>query len=151
MTPVHPNDKIREAKVFLASRIAEEADREGIPLTEIERKMLYYCQTGWTLPDMPEVKAAFDRDYDRALFESRMRRLIRRARSRLMGGDRAECETWQWAIQELRGQTQRGQDHYVLALIAAAPPTGEITRLVITALVIIGVILVALFLVSRGY
>jgi hypothetical protein len=146
MTPVHPTDKIREAKVFLASRIAEEADREGIPLTEIERKMLYFSETGWTLPDMVEVKAAFDRDYDRGLFETRMARLIRRARSRLMGGDKAEYETWKWAIQELRGQ-----DHYVLALIAAAPPTGEITRLVITALVVIGVMLVALFLVSRGY
>jgi len=146
MTPVHPADKIREAKVFLASRIAEEADREGIPLTEIERKMLYYSETGWTLPDMVEVKATFDRDYDRRLFETRMARLIRRARSRLRGGDTTEYEKWQLAIQELREQ-----DHYVLALIAAAPPTGEVTRLVITALVIIGVILVALFLVSRGY
>ncbi len=146
MTPVQPTGKIREAKVFLASRIADEADREGIPLTEIERKMLYFSESGWTLPEMAEVKAVFDRDYDRGLFETRMARLIRRARSRLMGGDKAEYETWQWAIQELRGQ-----DHYVLALIAAAPPTGEITRLVLTALVIIGVILVALFLVSRGY
>jgi hypothetical protein len=146
MTPVHPNDTIREAKVFLASRIAEEADREGIPLTEIERKMLYFSESGWTLPDMPQVKAAFDRDYDRGLFEARMTRLIRRARSRLMGGDKAEYERWKSSILELHGQ-----DHYVLALIAAAPPTGEITRLVITALVIIGVILVALFLVSRGY
>lgn len=146
MTPVHPTDKIREAKVFLASRIAEEADREGIPLTEIERKMLYFSETGWSLPDIRDVKAAFDRDYERVLFETRMKRLIRRARSRLMGGDQAEYERWQTAIEELHGQ-----DHYVLALIAAAPPTGEITRLVITALVIIGVILVALFLVSRGY
>jgi hypothetical protein len=143
---VHPNDKIREAKVFLASRIADEADREGIPLTEIERKMLYYSEAGWTLPDMAQVKAAFDRDYDRALFQSRMTHLIRRARSRLIGGDKAEYEKWQWAIQQLRGQ-----DHYVLALVAAAQPTGEITRLVITALVIIGVILVALFLLGRGY
>ncbi len=146
MTPVNSTDKIREAKVFLASRIADEADREGIPLTEIERKMLYFSESGWTLPDMTEVKAVFDRQYDRGLFEARMARLIRRARSRLMGGDKAEYETWKWAIQELHGQ-----DHYVLALIAAAPPTGEVTRLVITALVIIGVILVALFLVGRGY
>lgn len=146
MTPVQPVDKTREAKVFLASRIAEEADREGIPLTEIERKMLYFSETGWTLPDMSEVKFTFDRDYDRGLFESRIRRLIRRARSRLMDRDREEYEKWKWAIEELRDQ-----DHYVLALIAAAPPTGEVTRLVITALVIIGVILVALFLVSRGY
>ncbi len=146
MTPVHPADRIREAKMFLASRIADEADREGIPLTEIERKMLYDSESGWKLPEMAEVKAAFDRDYDRGLFEARTKRLIRRARSRLMDGDKAEYVRWKWAIRELRGQ-----DHYVLTLIAAAPPTGEITRLVITALVIIGVILVALFLVSRGY
>ena len=56
----------REAKEFLVSRIVAEAQREGVPLSEIERKMLYFSETGWTLPDMMEVDEAFDRDYDAA-------------------------------------------------------------------------------------
>ena len=35
---------VREAKEFLASQIAEEAQREGTPLCEIERKMLYFSE-----------------------------------------------------------------------------------------------------------
>jgi hypothetical protein len=42
----------REAKEFLISRIVEEAQRENIPLSEIERKMLYFTESGWTLPDI---------------------------------------------------------------------------------------------------
>ena len=38
-------EKIHDAKVFLACRIAEEAEREGFPLTEVERKMLYFSET----------------------------------------------------------------------------------------------------------
>ena len=35
------NHSTREAKDFVVSRIVEEAQREGTPLSELERKMLY--------------------------------------------------------------------------------------------------------------
>src|SRR5277367_4567994 len=59
MAAVERTDRIREAKVFLASRITEEAERQGAPLSETERKMLYFSPTGWTLEDMATVKEAF--------------------------------------------------------------------------------------------
>jgi hypothetical protein len=34
-----------EAKEFLISRIVTEAQRENVPLSEIERKMLYFSET----------------------------------------------------------------------------------------------------------
>jgi hypothetical protein len=52
----------REAKEFLASRIVEEAVRECTPLSEVERKMLYFSETDWTLPDIDTVSDLFDRD-----------------------------------------------------------------------------------------
>ncbi len=55
----------REAKEFLISRIVLEAQRENIPLSEVERKMLYFTESGWTLPDMTAVSEDFDRDYSR--------------------------------------------------------------------------------------
>jgi hypothetical protein len=138
--------RIREAKVFLASRIAEEAEHGGVPLNEIERKMLYFSETGWTLPDMAEVSAVFERECDRKDYEKRLAQLIRRLRARLRATNKEEYETWKWAIRELRGG-----DHYVLAMIAAAQPQGEVLRLVITALVVVGVLLVAIYLANRGY
>ncbi len=43
MKAVH---SVREAKEFLASRIVAEAERENVPLSEIERKMLYFTESG---------------------------------------------------------------------------------------------------------
>lgn len=37
---------------FLVGRIAQRAEQEGVPLSEVERKMLYFSETAWTLPDM---------------------------------------------------------------------------------------------------
>lgn len=147
MCAVTSANRVREAKLFLASRIAEEAEREGVPLSEIERKVLYYSESGWTLPDMEEVSDAFRRGYDRRQFERRMARLIRRARTRVRGDGRREFELWNRSIRELQGR----DDHYLFSLIAAAQPEGEIPRLIITALVVIGVMAIAIYLANRGY
>jgi hypothetical protein len=57
----HPSrfGSAREAKEFLVSKIIEQAQREGVPVSEVERKMLYFTETAWTLPDMMEVNDAF--------------------------------------------------------------------------------------------
>jgi hypothetical protein len=134
--------------VFLASRIAEEAEREGAPLTETERKMLYFSETGWTLPDMTEVQEAFERECDRRQYEKRVARLIRgvreRARARLASD--YEREGWTRAIEALRNN-----DCYLASLVAAAKPKGEITRLVITAVVVLAVMMLAVYLAGRAY
>jgi hypothetical protein len=66
----------RDAKEFIVSRITTEAQRQGVPLSEIERKMLYFSETEWTLPDMAEVNDAFDREYDQAAYERKIGKII---------------------------------------------------------------------------
>jgi len=53
---------IKEAKDFLANQIAAEAARENVPLSEVERKMLYWAETDWTLPEMMRVVTECDCD-----------------------------------------------------------------------------------------
>jgi hypothetical protein len=67
----------RDAKEFLVNRITTEAQREGVPLSETEREMLYFSETAWTLPDIADVNEAFDRDYDQARFEEKIGTLVR--------------------------------------------------------------------------
>jgi len=62
---------IREAKEYLAGAITEEAERNAAPLTEVERKMLYFTETGWTPPDMKEISSVFDRDYGQSKYDKR--------------------------------------------------------------------------------
>jgi hypothetical protein len=147
MALVEAPGRIRDAKIFLACRIADEAEREGLPLTEIERKMLYDAEDGWTLDDIHQVRALFAEECDRGHYEKRMIRLIRRLRARLRAareGD--EYEGWKKAVRELRGE-----DHYLSQLIARAGPQGEVVRLIVTAIVVIGVMLIAIFLATGRY
>jgi hypothetical protein len=123
---------IREAKEYLASVIAEEAERDGTPLTEVERKMLYFTETGWTLPDMKEISAKFDRDYDQDKYEQKIASIISRIQTHLTDGQ--ERTRWGRAFEKL----SEG-DHYLLVLADAATPTQKGARhnlkMVIIALV----------------
>src|SRR5436309_14122782 len=72
----------REAKEFLISKIVAEAQRENAPLSEIERKMLYFTESGWTLPDIMQVSEQFDREYDQDEYE---KKIARRSEERRVG------------------------------------------------------------------
>jgi hypothetical protein len=108
---------IREAKDYLAGRISEEAERDGNRLTDVERKMLYFTETGWTLPDMKQVSADFDRDYDQGEYEKKIGGLADRILFRLRAHDQQGEESWNAAIEKL----SHG-DHYLLVLVESANP-----------------------------
>src|ERR1700685_3367772 len=96
--------KIREAKEFLVSELVAEADREGVPLSEIERKMLYFSETGWTLPDIMQVNEEFDSKYNQKSYETKIERLVRHAAKRLRNENPARLQSWAAAIRLLKKQ-----------------------------------------------
>ena len=79
----------REAKEYLIAQIVLEAEREGMPLSETERKMMYFTETAWTLPDIWEVNEVFERDYDHLLVKLPISRLFRDRGSILSAGESA--------------------------------------------------------------
>ena len=89
---------VREAKDYLAGRIAAEAKREQIPLSEIERNMLYFSETDWTLPGMLEINSEFERDYDDNEYERKIAGLIRKVEVR-NEGDEQDQRTWDQAVE----------------------------------------------------
>jgi len=109
---------IREAKDFLANSIAAEAQRNGTPLSEIERKMLYFTETGWTLPDMKEVSAEFDRNYDQRDYERKIGELVNNIQVRFADQGVLEQERWNAALEKL----SHG-DHYLMVLADTARPS----------------------------
>lgn len=110
----------RDAKEYLVGRIVAEAQRVGIPLSEIEAKMMYFSEVAWTLPDIWEVNAAFDREYDQAEYEEKIAKLIRSLRAEARERDTNESATWEQAVRVLRTE-----DHYLLVMIDVAD--GRIT------------------------
>src|ERR1700730_5260059 len=123
----------RDAKEFLIARIVREAQIEGVPLSEVERKMLYFSETHWTLPDIWDVNDAFGREYNSDEYESKIARLIQNARARSRKEDQADLQAWSDAILMLSTE-----DHYLLVMIdqagASARPRGDLLRLWATGL-----------------
>lgn len=125
---------IGEAKEYLAGAIAAEAEREGTPLTEVERKMLFFTEAGRTLPDMKEVSTEFDRSYNQDAYEQRIAAISNKIRHRFADQDQQQEVTWDLALEKL----SRG-DHYLLVLAGAAHPTRKgpvrILRILVSALI----------------
>ena len=110
-----PFETEREAKEYLVGRIVAGAKREGVTLTEIERKMLYFSETGWTLPNMLEVNAEFERDYNESEYELKVAGLIRAIEESDAAQNIEEQAEWDNAVVKLSDG-----DHYLLALISKA-------------------------------
>jgi hypothetical protein len=136
----------REAKEFLISRIVSEAQRENVLLSDVERKMLYFTESGWTLPEMDVVSADFDRDYDQNECEQKIARLIRKAAKHDRKKSREEYDAWWSAIRFLKGG-----DHYISVMIGIAGlrPAGDQLRLFGTALAIVTWLLLGTLLSVR--
>jgi hypothetical protein len=100
--------RAQRAKDFLISQIVEEAQRENVPLSEVERKMLYFTETEDTLPDIYEVNAQFNTEYDDAEYEKKiaglLRNAFRRNRKESVEGERQ----WKRAVADLGKE-----DHYL--------------------------------------
>ena len=141
----------REAKEFLVERIALQARRDAIPLSDVERKMLYFSETAWTLPDMAEVNARFDSECDSGEYERKIGGIVRNIQ-RAQVKDEDEQRKWNDALALLRNE-----DHYLLVLIDSAGsgsvrPRGDFIKLVLTALAIVcAVLVVELYLAGRQW
>lgn len=136
----------REALDFIAARIADEAQREGVQLSEVERKMLYFSETAWTLPDIWEVNDKFDSEYDQDEYEKKISTLIKKALARARKLQPEEFDAWNEAIHRLSKD-----DRYLLVMTGQAGirrtfrparPPGDLWKLCGTALAIVGMVLV---------
>jgi hypothetical protein len=133
----------REAKEFLISELVAEAQRDNIPISEVERKMMYFTVSGWTLPDMMRVSEDFDREYNQANYEQKIVKLVTKADRRIRESSRDDYDRWWAAIRFLQRE-----DHYISVMIrlAGLRPRGDQLRLFATGLGIVTFILMWIFL-----
>jgi hypothetical protein len=124
----------REAKEFFISRIVDEAQRENTPLSEVERKMLYFTESGWTLPDIMKVSEDFDREYDQAEYERKIAKVVTKADRRIRKSPGDDYDRWWAAIRFLQRE-----DHYISVMIrlAGLRPRGDQLKLFVTGLGIV--------------
>lgn len=134
----------REAKEFVIRLVVSEAQREGVVLSELERKMLYFSENGSTIPGLVETAQRFESEYDSAQYERKMAALIKNLQKRLKLDDPKTWKAWSHALKKLSAG-----DHYLLVLVqadmASQRPPHDFLKLCLTALLIV---LVALGLMA---
>ncbi len=137
----------RRAKEFLIAKVIEEAGRENVPLSDVERKMLYFSETDESLPDIYDVNAQFDRKYVQREYEAKIAGLIRKAYKSDSEGSADGARRWEDAIRALRKE-----DHYILVMVDQAHlrPPGDLLRLIASATAVVAVLVVFVFLTVHG-
>jgi len=136
----------RDAKEFLISKIVAEAQHDNVLLSDVERKMLHFTESGWTLPDIMKVSEDFDREYDQDKYEQKIARLVTKADRRIRKGSREDYDSWWAAIRFLQRE-----DHYITVMIrlAGLRPPGDQLRLLAAGLGIVTCILMWTFIGIR--
>jgi len=141
--------RVREAKDFLVAQTAEQAALEGVPLSDLEKRMMYFTESGYVPEDPIKLNEEFEAEYDTPEYEAKISRLLHHVYHRLRKENDAAHKNWDQAIRCLR----RG-DHYLLVMWDLTPPgerpPGDSLRLFASALGVIAVLFLGIFL-SRKF
>jgi hypothetical protein len=108
-----------EAKQFFIGKVLEQAEAERLELSEPEKKMLYFTETGNDA--CPEYLAAverFDREHDSKPYEAKIAGLLRRAydrelkQAKQIGQEKDIRQAYRSAYEVFRQE-----DHYLQVMI----------------------------------
>ena len=108
------------AKQFLISKVIEQAELEHVSLSEIEKKMLYFTEVHPSLPDIYEVNAEFERNYNSDEYEAKIAKLLRDARAHSQTESPVREQQWKDALGALKKE-----DHYILVMVNQAFGSGS--------------------------
>jgi hypothetical protein len=113
----------KHAKDFLVQQAVEQAAVDGVSLSDLERRMMYFTESDASCEDPTELNEQFETQYDTAKYETKVSHLLHHAyeQSKVEGPER--MREWNLAIRTLR----RG-DHYLLVLWDLEPPSDHPLR-----------------------
>src|SRR6202008_3632688 len=103
--------QVREAKDFLVQQTAEQAQLESVALSELEKRMMYFTESGYVPEDPIALNEEFEAEYDTEEYEAKIHGLLRRAYARIEKENPGAVRQWKEATREL----SQG-DHYLSVL-----------------------------------
>ncbi len=138
--------RVSEAKDFLARQTTEQSLLEGLPLSDLEKRMMYFTESDEASEDPTKLNDEFDAEYDAAAYEEKVSRLLHHGYARVKKENPESARLWNESIRTLR----RG-DHYLLVLwdqkSSTERPPHDSLKLLGTAIlvIIIGVAVISGF------
>jgi hypothetical protein len=137
-----------EAKDFLVQQTAQQAQLESVPFSDLEKRMLYFTESGYVPEDPVKLNDEFEAQYETEEYEAKVSRLLHHAYQRLRKENDAARKNWDIAIKCLR----RG-DHYLLVMWDLAPstwtPVSDSQKLLASALGVIALAFSAVFIAQK--
>ena len=145
--------QVREAKDFLVQQTADQASIEGVPLSDLERRMMYFTENEEMPEDPIALNDEFEAKYDSDEYEAKISLLLRHAYARVLKENPEGGKQWKAALKELR----RG-DHYLLVLWGSpvlwhgkpreARPKGDFLKLLGAGLLVAGLLVAVIFAIN---
>jgi hypothetical protein len=110
----------KQAKDFLVEQTVEQAALDGVPLADVEKRMMYFTESDPTSCDNPiELNDEFEAEHETKEYETKISRLLHHAYSRLKEENPERARNWDQAIRTLR----KG-DHYLLVMVDQSSESG---------------------------
>jgi hypothetical protein len=103
--------RVREAKDFLVQQTAGQAALENVSFSSLEKRMMYFTETGECPEDPIALNDAFEAEYDATMYEKKISLLMAQAYRRIKREDPDKLRLWNNAFRVL----SKG-DHYLLLL-----------------------------------
>jgi hypothetical protein len=101
--------RVREAKDFLVQETVQQAALEAVPLSDLEKRMMYFTETGECPEDPIALNDAFEAEHDTPTYEKKISLLMARAHRRIKRESPEKLRLWNDAFRVL----SKG-DHYIL-------------------------------------
>ena len=102
----------KQAKNFLVEQAVEQAALEGVPLADVEKRMMYFTESDPASCSNPiELNDEFEAQYETKEYETKVSRLLHHASTRLKE-EPERARNWDQAVRALR----KG-DHYLLVMV----------------------------------
>jgi len=114
---------VGEAKDFLVDQTAQQAAIDGVPFSDLEKRMMYFSESDPTGEDPIKLNSEFEEQYNSKEYEPKIARLLKQAYARLKNENSNEKEKWDDAFRELK----KG-DHYISVLWDIGPPSERTAR-----------------------
>jgi hypothetical protein len=142
--------QVREAKDFLVRETAKQAELEGVPLSELEKRMMYFVENEEMGEDPLALNDEFEATYDTDEYEAKISGLMHRAYARVKKENPEAARQWTQAIRDI----SKG-DHYLPVLWGLpalghgkpleAGPKGDFLKLLGAGLLVAALFVAAVF------
>jgi hypothetical protein len=108
--------RVREAKDFLVEQAAEQAVIEGVSLSDLEKRMMYFTESEDAVEDTTRLNQEFEAEFDTDKYERKISALLHHAYKRIQDST-AIVRQWDQALSDLCKC-----DHYISVLWNRKPP-----------------------------